>query len=172
MIEGYLFAALVFFVCCYGMGRYSRWLEREDLLAPELILGHAIYLDHHPATRLRTADDLARLAAHGVTVAHCPVSFARAGVRVAIGTDTSPFDMLAETREAILAARITAGGGPGRVRGRPPVHPRRPAHDRRPRGRGGLGGGRPGAGDRPAEPAGVSGATRDERRNEALTRPW
>lgn len=98
------------------------WLEREGLLGPELILGHAIYLDHHPLTRFRTADDLARLAAHGVSVAHCPVTFARtgmalaslgryrrAGVRVGIGTDTWPFDMLAETREAILVARIAAG---------------------------------------------------------------
>ncbi len=27
VVEGYLFAAVVFFVFCYGMGRYSRWLE-------------------------------------------------------------------------------------------------------------------------------------------------
>ncbi len=105
----------------HGLGTVA-WLERERLLGPELILGHALYLDHHPWTRQGSADDLARLAAHGVTVAHCPVTFARtgmtmatlgrylrAGVRVAIGTDTWPFDMLAETREAILCARVTAG---------------------------------------------------------------
>jgi general L-amino acid transport system permease protein len=27
VVEGYLFAAVVFFLFCYGMGRYSRWLE-------------------------------------------------------------------------------------------------------------------------------------------------
>ena len=28
-IEGYLFIALIYFVCCYGMSRYSRWVERH-----------------------------------------------------------------------------------------------------------------------------------------------
>ena len=26
-LEGYLFIALVYFVCCYSMSRYSRWVE-------------------------------------------------------------------------------------------------------------------------------------------------
>ncbi len=28
-VEGYLFIAFVYFVCCYGMSRYSRWVERH-----------------------------------------------------------------------------------------------------------------------------------------------
>ncbi|MDX6750653.1 amidohydrolase family protein [Geminicoccaceae bacterium 1502E] len=105
----------------HGLGTVA-WLEREGLLTPDLILGHGIYLDHHPRLRLRTAEDLGRLAAHGTGVAHCPVTFARtgmtldslgrylrAGVRVGIGTDTWPYDMLEELRQAILCARITTG---------------------------------------------------------------
>lgn len=28
-VEGYLFIAFVYFVCCYGMSRYSRWVEKH-----------------------------------------------------------------------------------------------------------------------------------------------
>jgi cytosine/adenosine deaminase-related metal-dependent hydrolase len=97
-------------------------MERLGLLGPDLIIGHCIFLDHHSWTRQRTRGDLARLAHSGTTVAHCPVTFARsgmtlqtlggyrrAGVNVGLGTDSYPFNMLEEMREALICSRVTAG---------------------------------------------------------------
>jgi 5-methylthioadenosine/S-adenosylhomocysteine deaminase len=94
-------------------------LERLGVLGPDLILGHCIFLDHHSWTRQRSRDDLVRLARSGTSVAHCPVTFARsgmtleslgtyrrAGVNVGIGTDSYPFNMLEELREALICSRI------------------------------------------------------------------
>ncbi|MBJ6127092.1 amidohydrolase family protein [Microvirga splendida] len=94
-------------------------LERLGVLGPDLILGHCIFLDHHSWTRQRSRDDLARLARSGTSVAHCPVTFARsgmtleslgsyqrAGVNVGIGTDSYPFNMLEEMREALICSRV------------------------------------------------------------------
>ncbi len=97
-------------------------MERLGLLGPDLIIGHCIFIDHHSWTRQRTRDDLGRLARSGATVAHCPVTFARsgmtlqtlggyrrAGVNVGLGTDSYPFNMLEEMREALICSRVTAG---------------------------------------------------------------
>ena len=97
-------------------------MERLGLLGPDLIIGHCIFLDHHTWTRQRTRDDLARLAGSGTNVAHCPVTFARsgmtlqtlggyrrAGVNVGLGTDSYPFNMLEEMREALICSRVAAG---------------------------------------------------------------
>ncbi len=94
-------------------------LERLGVLGPDLILGHCIFLDHHSWTRQRSRDDLGRLAGTGTSVAHCPVTFARsgmvleslgayrqAGVNVGIGTDSYPFNMLEEMREAMTCSRV------------------------------------------------------------------
>lgn len=97
-------------------------MERLGLLGPDLIIGHCIFLDHHSWTRQRTHRDLARLSQSGTSVAHCPVTFARsgmtlqtlggyrrAGVNVGLGTDSYPFNMLEEMREALICSRVTAG---------------------------------------------------------------
>jgi cytosine/adenosine deaminase-related metal-dependent hydrolase len=94
-------------------------LERLGILGPDLILGHCIFLDHHSWTRQRSRNDLDRLARTGTSVAHCPVTFARsgmtleslgvyrrAGVNVGLGTDSYPFNMLEEMREAMICSRI------------------------------------------------------------------
>lgn len=94
-------------------------LERLDILGPDLILGHCIFIDQHSWTRQRRHSDLDRLAHSGTSVAHCPVTFARsgmileslgayrrAGVNVGIGTDSYPFNMLEELREAMICSRI------------------------------------------------------------------
>jgi cytosine/adenosine deaminase-related metal-dependent hydrolase len=73
------------------------------------------------AARVATKDDVALMAAHGCTVAHCPTPFARyghllesfggylrAGVRMGMGTDTTPHNMLEEMRKASSLARIAA----------------------------------------------------------------
>ena len=97
-------------------------LEDIGVLGPDVILGHGICLDHHPLTRERTSRDLDTLAKTGTNIAHCPVTFARsgqgmeslgrylrAGVNVGIGTDTIPFNMLEEMREALIQSRCRSG---------------------------------------------------------------
>ena len=98
------------------------WLDSMGLLSDRTIIGHGIFLDDHPSTRWSTDNDLARLAATGSTVAHCPTVFARrgitlkhlgryrrAGVNIGLGTDTYPHNMLDEMRLAAYLARTQAG---------------------------------------------------------------
>jgi 5-methylthioadenosine/S-adenosylhomocysteine deaminase len=92
-------------------------IERLGLLGPNLIAVHAVHL---------TAVEIALLARHGCSVAHCPSSnlklasgFApvaallRAGVNVALGTDgaasNNRLDILQEMRTAALVAKAVAG---------------------------------------------------------------
>ncbi|MEG9524259.1 MAG: amidohydrolase family protein [Hyphomicrobiales bacterium] len=91
------------------------------ILGPGTILGHAIFLDTHSWIRSWTRDDLRLLAESGCAVAHCPTPFARygqilesfgaymrAGITMALGTDTSPHNMLEEIRKAGTFSRIAA----------------------------------------------------------------
>ncbi|MBY0333473.1 MAG: amidohydrolase family protein [Acetobacteraceae bacterium] len=95
-----------------------RWAAELGLLSPRAILGHAIFVDEHPSIGWHTGDDVALLAAHGATVAHCPTPFARygehlrhfgryaaRGVRMGMGTDCAPHNLIEEMRLAILLAR-------------------------------------------------------------------
>jgi len=99
------------------------WMKHLGILGPRSILGHAIFLDHHPWTHWPDAGtDLLLLAEAGATVAHCPTVFARrgialdhfgryrrAGVNMGIGTDVYPHNMLDEMRLASYVARVVAG---------------------------------------------------------------
>jgi cytosine/adenosine deaminase-related metal-dependent hydrolase len=95
-----------------------QFAARLGLLTPRTILGHAIFLDEHPSIGWHGARDLALMAEHGVAVAHCPSPFARygehlkhfgkysaRGVRMAMGTDCAPHNLIEEMRLAILLAR-------------------------------------------------------------------
>ena len=98
------------------------WLEHLGVLGERTIIGHGIFLDHHPWTHWHSPGrDLERLAAAGATVAHCPTVFARrgitlqdfgryleAGVNMGIGTDVYPHDMLGEMRLVSYLARTVA----------------------------------------------------------------
>lgn len=103
-------------------------LQAADALGPRTIVAHAVLLDHHPmfVDTLRTGSeagkDLMLLAEKGAAVAHCPVAMARrgmslwtyrsyrdAGVRVAIGTDTYPRDLVEEMRWAMYLSRVQDG---------------------------------------------------------------
>lgn len=96
-----------------------QYLESLGVLRDNLIIGHCIFVDSHTWTRQRTETDIGLLAARSATVAHCPVTFSRsgmvlesvgryrrAGVRVGLGTDSYPFNMLEEMRQALICARI------------------------------------------------------------------
>ena len=92
-------------------------LRAMNLLGPNLIAVHAVHL--HEA-------EIALLARHGCSVAHCPSSnlklasgfapiakLAQAGVNIALGTDgaasNNRLDMFQEMRTAALLAKAVAG---------------------------------------------------------------
>ena len=91
------------------------------ILSPTTVIGHAILPDTHSWIRWHTKDDIRLLGEAGCSVAHCPTPFARygillesfgdyvrAGVNMAIGTDTTPHNMLEEIRKAGTFARIAS----------------------------------------------------------------
>ena len=97
----------------HGMSSVQ-YLDSLGVLGEHAILGHAIFLDHHPWLHWTTREDLALLAERGVSVAHCPTVFARrgialrtlgqyrrSGVNIGIGTDTYPHHFLEEIRAAL-----------------------------------------------------------------------
>ena len=98
------------------------WLADIGALGPRTIIGHGIFLDHHPWLHWPTRRDLALLRDLGTTVAHCPTVFMRRGiamntlgayldqgVKLGLGTDTYPHNMLEEMRNALTIARAVAG---------------------------------------------------------------
>jgi 5-methylthioadenosine/S-adenosylhomocysteine deaminase len=99
-----------------GMRPLAR-LKQLGLVGPQLIAVHAVQLE---------PDDIALLARHGASVAHCPASNLKlangvapvaallaAGVNVGIGTDgaasNNRLDMFAEMRLAALLAKGSSG---------------------------------------------------------------
>ena len=99
-----------------------QWLSDIGGLGRHTIIGHGIFLDHHPWVHWTTREDIDLLVESGATVAHCPTVFARrgitldtfgdyvrAGINMGIGTDTYPHNFLEELRSVGYFARITAG---------------------------------------------------------------
>lgn len=98
-------------------------LERTGLLTDRLIMAHCIYVSSHSLVRYtRPIEDIERIGRSGASVAHCPMVFARlgikfeslaryrdAGVNVGLGTDSSPQDIVTEMRWATMIARIADG---------------------------------------------------------------
>jgi cytosine/adenosine deaminase-related metal-dependent hydrolase len=98
------------------------WLDSLGVLGPHLILGHAMFLDHHDWIRMPDPVDLDLIAESGTSVAHCPNQFARGGmvlqhfgkyvrrgVNMGLGTDTFPHNFLDEMRWALVVAKIASG---------------------------------------------------------------
>ncbi|MFO8060807.1 MAG: amidohydrolase family protein [Bacillota bacterium] len=98
-------------------------LHQTGLLSERLIIAHGIYLSHHSFTQDDSDRDLQLLAASGATIAHCPwiramngevfeslPRYEEAGVRVGLGTDCAPQDMIAEMRLALTMARTAERG--------------------------------------------------------------
>ena len=98
------------------------FLSGLGVLGEQATLAHAIFIDRHPWLRWHAQSDLDVLAASGATVAHCPTVFAyrgamlhdfsayrRAGVNMAIGTDTYPHNMAEEMRLALFTAKLARG---------------------------------------------------------------
>jgi 5-methylthioadenosine/S-adenosylhomocysteine deaminase len=98
------------------------WLHSIGALGRHTIIGHGIFLDHHPWLHWPTRGDLSLLRDTGATVAHCPTVFmrrgiamntfgayARQGINLGIGTDTYPHNFLEEMRSAFTISRAVAG---------------------------------------------------------------
>jgi cytosine/adenosine deaminase-related metal-dependent hydrolase len=89
-----------------------RHLDRLGLLTPELIAAHCVYAEDA---------DLRLMAQRGVTLVHCPLSFARIGVmasfarftgqgvRTLIGSDAHALDPVADIRLAAINSKIFTG---------------------------------------------------------------
>ncbi|MCF7670558.1 amidohydrolase family protein [Bacillus subtilis] len=98
-----------------------QWLEQLDVLGETSIVSHGIFLDDYPRNSWHTRRDLDLLVETRTAVAHCPTVFMRrgiamrdfgrylrAGVRLGIGTDTYPHNMLEEMRHVGYVARMMA----------------------------------------------------------------
>lgn len=95
-----------------------QWLDSIGGLGPNSIIGHGIFLDHHPWLHWTTRTDMDLLRDRQATVAHCPTVFVRRGItlrtfggyvrhgiNMGIGTDTYPHNFLEEMRSALYYAR-------------------------------------------------------------------
>lgn len=96
-----------------------RLLEDAGVLRPGTLLGHCRFTGGNSQIAYAFDDDLDRLARSGATVAHAPLagmrrggileSFERylaRGVRMSIGTDTYPLDIIAEMQAAAILCKI------------------------------------------------------------------
>jgi 5-methylthioadenosine/S-adenosylhomocysteine deaminase len=95
-------------------------LHDLGVLKPRTILGHVIYVTSHQEIKESVdAPDLDLIAAGGSTVAHCPWVFARVGralesysvyrdrgVRMGLGTDIFPQNMLNEMRLGAVISKV------------------------------------------------------------------
>lgn len=94
------------------------WLAKEGLLSPRLMAPHATEA---------TQEDLALYAEHGVSVIHCPLVSGRGGgslnsfsklrdlgINIAMGTDTTPPDMLMNLLVGLITCRMN-DDGPERI---------------------------------------------------------
>jgi cytosine/adenosine deaminase-related metal-dependent hydrolase len=98
------------------------WLSSLGFLTPRTIIGHGIFLDHHPWLHWHAHTELELLARSGATIVHCPLAFAMrgvamhdfgryrdAGVNMTIGTDTYPHNMMEEMRWTGVLAKVARG---------------------------------------------------------------
>ena len=98
-----------------------QWLDSLGGLSANSIIGHGIFLDHHPWLHWTTRKDMDLLRDRGATVAHCPTVFIRRGItlrtfggyvrhgiNMGIGTDTYPHNFLEELRVALYCNRAVA----------------------------------------------------------------
>ena len=94
-------------------------LADEGVLDPGTILAHCIYHAGHSLVGFPMEDDIGLMGQAGVTVAHSPLAFSRrgvalesfdryrrAGVAMALGTDTYPLDMFSEMRTGSVMGKL------------------------------------------------------------------
>ena len=106
----------------YGLSPIG-WLDSIGFLGPGTTLAHCIFVDDHPWVMYprppHEIGDVERVARSGAGVAHCPNVYARRGVvlnhfgrydrmgiRMGIGTDSFPHNMIEEIRLALTLAKV------------------------------------------------------------------
>jgi cytosine/adenosine deaminase-related metal-dependent hydrolase len=95
------------------------YLAETGILGPRTTIGHMAITGGHSRVDYPRGDELMLLAESGATVGHCPHKCAKmafamesfdqylaAGVRIGLGTDTYPLDIVAEMRYASLISRL------------------------------------------------------------------
>ena len=94
-------------------------MERAGLLGRDFVIGHGMFLAETNDIGTIPSEELALLADSGTSVVHLPwvkmrqgtlmnsyAKFLRAGVNVALGTDTHPMDMIHEMRAAAIGGKL------------------------------------------------------------------
>lgn len=94
-------------------------LASLDFLGPDVFLAHCLFVTGFDWVKMPYGDDLKLIADAGATVAHSPLKYGKIGItlrsfqryldrgiRVSIGTDTFPRDIITELRYAALFCRI------------------------------------------------------------------
>ena len=94
-------------------------LEEEEILGPEVVLAHCMFVNGHSWTAYPFGNDLETLGRNDCTVAHTPGIWARlglgietfqryldSGINMALGTDVYPMDLFAEMRLAALVCKL------------------------------------------------------------------
>lgn len=103
--------------------------QQHGMSAPEWLAGMGLLSDRviAPHATVAVGDDLKLYAEHGVSIVHCPLVSARGsgailrsfrsaqrmGINIAMGTDTTPPDMLLNLLVGTLTARIAEDGAEG-----------------------------------------------------------
>lgn len=94
-------------------------LEAVGLLGLDLTIGHGNFVAENPLMNYSGGRDLELMAQRGVTVSHCPVNIARrgrsldsweryrkAGINIALGSDTYPRDLIMQMRTASYVGKV------------------------------------------------------------------
>lgn len=94
------------------------YLADTGILGPRTTLGHMVFMGGHSRVDY-PAGELKLIAESGATVGHCPLKCAKmafamesfdryleAGVKIGLGTDTYPLDIVSEMRYASLISRL------------------------------------------------------------------
>ena len=95
------------------------YLAGTGILGPRTTLGHMAITGGHSRIDYPRGDELKLIAESGATVGHCPHKCAKmafamesfdqylaAGIKIGLGTDTYPLDIIAEMRYASLISRL------------------------------------------------------------------
>ena len=96
-------------------------LESIGLLSATTNIGHGNFVAENPMMNYSGGRDLAIMGQHGCSISHCPINIARrarfldswesyrkAGVNIALGTDTYPRDMIMNMRTASYFGKVAS----------------------------------------------------------------
>jgi 5-methylthioadenosine/S-adenosylhomocysteine deaminase len=96
-------------------------LEHVGLMSDMLNIGHGNFTADNPLASYSGSDDLQIMGRHQCSISHCPVnvarrgrfldnwqSYKRAGVNIALGTDTYPRDMMLQMRNASYFGKVAS----------------------------------------------------------------